>query len=152
MTITDDLRAILQASRSLPYHARRADGSRVGREEGDVALSRLLTATVPVKVCCLVRADGRIDEWYAEWSVRGGNGYWHFDHESDVYAFGDTYGRPPHDPTPEQRAAIARLFFRREDPFGLGGGVGGPPQRWCRFGGADELEALGNEGQRGYYA
>ena len=128
-------------------------GHRLGitREPGDVALSRNPHCAMPLKITILLRADGRIDEWYADWTREDIGPYWQFDHGSREYTLGSAWGEP-HPPTPAQREAIAKLFFGAIQPFGLKWSVGGPPQQWCAFDGVAELERLGNSGKRGIYA
>lgn len=108
------------------------------REEGDVALIRQPHFSMPLIVVCLIRVDGTIDKWMAEWSQRG-NTYWHF------------HCKPDRPPTEAQRQAIAKLFYGA-CPFGLGGTVSAPVQRWCKFKSVAELEFLGNQGKKSYYA
>mgnify|MGYP001615689450 FL=1 len=134
------------------------DSREVGREPGDIALSRAACIGLPIKLCILIRTTGAIAEWYAEWATSvDQNPYWHFDHLSDEYALGNPQfdALVPHAPTEGQRQAIATLCFGRAAIFpGAGrlGGVGTPVQQWCAWDSTEELEALGNGGRRGYYA
>lgn len=126
------------------------------RETGDICLSRHPHCGVPIKIMCLIRSNGDIVRWIADWDHKQSNPYWHFDAMSEEYANGrkaigdTTKATEGHPPTAEQREAIARLFFGA-CPFGLRGSVGAPVQEWCKFEGTEELERLGNQGQRAFY-
>lgn len=120
-------------------------GHGVGRQPGDVCLSRVPHCSVPLKIAILVRADGQVVDWYADWTRSDTGAYWQFDHE--LIPRDRRYPERP--PTAAQREAIAKLFFRGHH---AGGSVGAPAQEWCHFNGPEELEALGNSGRKSTYA
>ena len=109
-----------------------------GRQEGDVALVRALATDCPLRLVILVRADGTIDEWYADWGV-GDNTYWHLTHGSQDDASG-RYKRPK-ELTPAQRETLIRIWGGDLRPYGVRGTCGAPVMRWVKPT-RDELQAI----------
>jgi len=125
----------------------------------DVALSRSLGHGCPLQLVVLLRTNGTLDEWFADWDLgRAANTYWHF-HSSCLESVRDEvtgkYGPsefPDRKPTQAQIATIAKMFFGKIKPFGVSGSTGRPVSAWAFAGlSMQQVEALGNEGKRGFY-
>ncbi len=107
----------------------------------DVHLERALAIDCPLKLTILIRTDGTIAEWSAVFDPARANTYWHFASDPTQAA-----------PTPAQLKTLAGIYFGRIKPFGVTGTIGKPVCVWAfRAMTLEQLEALGNEGNRGFY-
>lgn len=123
----------------------------------DIALSRIAAVGLPLRLIVLVRADGRIDEWIADWSRDSENTYWHFDCGSKEYALGnnsfpfDKQPLPGHKPTEAQVRALAEVWLGKRKLFGsIQGGLGGPVAAWVfqDLNSPDEISRKYGDGSR----
>lgn len=95
----------------------------------DVHLERMLDICCPLRLTCLIRTDGAIVEWMAEWS-QGDNTYWHF-----------ASGPPSLPPTREQQESLARIWAGEAKPFGVRGSCGHPVMVYANLS-HKEIEAI----------
>ena len=124
----------------------------VHREPGDICVTVQAALDLPIICAILIRADGRIEEWYAKWGE--GPGYWHFGHGSDERALGIPEGpfkKAGRAPTAGQTEAIARIRLKQARPFGLTISPGAPVCDWAFAGMTFEaVMARFGEGRKGY--
>jgi len=99
----------------------------------DLHLHRALSVDCPLTLTILIRTDGSIAQWAAEFDgARGSNTYWHF-------------ASGPHHPiTAEQLKTLAGIHFGTIMPYGVKGCLGAPVCA-AAFDGktSAEIEALG---------
>lgn len=79
----------------------------------DIFLTRGLAIDCPVEMSLLIRTDGQMVEWAAEFAGNT-NTYWHLAH---------THNQPV---TDAQRKSLAGIHFGTLMPFGLKGSLGRP--------------------------
>jgi hypothetical protein len=98
----------------------------------DLHLERQLAIDCPLNLQILIRTDGSIAEWSAEFNSNRGNHYWHF---------ASTTSNPI---TDAQRETLAKIHFGSLTPFGVRGCLGAPVCS-AAFDGHPraEIEALG---------
>lgn len=93
------------------------DSKRIGREDTglDIYLYRALALDCPLNLGILIRSDGTMVEWWAEFdnpSADTRNTYWH------------AVGNLPATVTQSQVVTLARIHYGTVQPFGIKGSLG----------------------------